>query len=756
MKIMIVSPYFYPKVGGLENYALNIAKGLKSQRHDVFVVTSNHEGRKRTSEKVQGLRVIRLPRLFKLSNTPINPLWRWQLKKIIKQEKPDVINAHTPVPYIADMAIRAAGNTPVVLTYHNDLVKSHGLGKYLAQLYYLLYTNKSLNKADKVIATSDYYAKASRYLAKQQAKLGIVSPGIDTKRFNEKVDKQWLKKKYPDKKNVLFVGSMDASHAHKGVDVLLRAVAKAKKYIPNIQLVAAGDGDAVPKYKALAQELGIAENVDFTGFVSDKLLPRYYAGADVFVLPSTNESEGFGMVLIEAQACGTPVIGARVGGIPYAIQEGVTGELISANSESELTNRIVNLLDNSAELKRYGIAAKVVAFNEYNWEDRYEKTERILKKATHPKVCLVHNIVSPYRLPVYEAINDKINLTVLFCKPITKDRVWTYDLDQYTFNYKILSGFSLGPVIFNTNALSALLKTKFDILMVNSDPDIAPTALLGFLIAKLRSKKILIWSLTIDKDIHFFPALAYSNQPIQRMLRSIIGTLVMIYRRLCFYGADHFLAFTQHAQIFLEQQGIPKADISRTYQIMPLELLPEPNTKAKRNGKTFLYLGYLNERKGVNYLIEAFKQIEDPMAQLIIAGTGPTEAALKTQAKNDRRISFVGYVEGQAKANLYARADIFILPTLLDVWGLVINEAIRYGLAIICSDAAMAKEIISSDVGQTFNVGDVFDLQKRMEEMLKNQKRLRQIQKFNSSNIKVTNTSTAAEGYIKAAKAALT
>jgi glycosyltransferase involved in cell wall biosynthesis len=754
MKIMMVTPYFYPKIGGLENYALNIAKGLKND-HTIVVVTSNHESNKLVIDKVEGMKVYRLPAWFKVSNTPINPLWYFQIKRIIKDEKPDVINAHTPVPFIADIVERARGRIPFVLTYQNDLIKSNKVQQALVLGYYWILGNKTLRNSENIIASSGYYAENSPRLKKYQPKLEIVSPGIDVERFNSKVDKQWLKKKYPGKKIVLFVSSLDKTHAHKGLDVLIKAVAQAKKTIPNMHLIVAGKGDATPSYQALAMELGITGDVSFPGFVEDKDLPRYYAGADVLALPSVNKSEGFGMVLVEAMACGTPVIGTAIGGITYVLNTTQGGVLVKPYDIPDLAAALTRIINTDDLHKRLSDNGSKAAREKFTWKSATKETQRIFQRAEMPRICLVHNIISPYRLPLYEEINKHVNFTVLFCAPITKDRTWSYDLSQYTFGYKVLTGFSIGPVIFNTNALSALLSTRFDIVMANSDPDIAPTALLAFLLAKIKSKKILIWSLVTDENIHFFPAIAYSNQSFHKFLRQIISWFVMFYRRLCFSLSNHFLALTGQAQTFLEEHEIALDLISRTIQVMPLELLPEPNIKKKRSGRTFLYIGYLNERKGVNYLIDAFKSIPDKKAELIIAGSGPVEKQLKAQAKDDKRVKFYGYLEGVEKANLYASADVFVLPTLNDVWGLVINEAIRYGLAVICSDAAEAKELVSKDVGRVFHTQDVDELYKQMSQIINDQPYLKSMQANNLRNSSVSDTRIAANGYVKAMKATL-
>ena len=114
MKAIVVTPYYSPKVGGLEIYAQQLNVALKKrQQWDIIVVTSNHTGAKTIVETVDGITVYRLGRLLKFSNTPLNPLWPFMMKRIFAAEKPDVILAHTPVPSLADAARIAAGNIPL-------------------------------------------------------------------------------------------------------------------------------------------------------------------------------------------------------------------------------------------------------------------------------------------------------------------------------------------------------------------------------------------------------------------------------------------------------------------------------------------------------------------------------------------------------------------------------------------------------------------------------------------------------------------
>ena len=379
MKIMMVTPYYAPRFGGVESYTKAIVDHLtEGGNAEVVVVTSEVVGQP-AKEVKDGVTIYRLSNLVKFSNTPMNPFWYFRFKKLIRDEKPDVINAHTPVPFIADMAAWAKGSTKFVFTYHNDLVKPSGVGKYLAKLFYILFINHTLKVSDRIIATSDFYVQTSPYLQKYKSKISIVAPGEEPALYNGQLDTTWLAQKYPGKKVVLFAGSMDKSHAHKGVDVLIKAVAKAKQQVPDLCMVAVGKGDYIWAYKELAEGLGIGDSVNFTGFIPDEELALYFAGCSVFVLPSTTASEGFGMVAMEASACGAPVIGSRIGGVPFAVLQGETGEIVQPGSVEELSDAIVKIVTNPELAKRYGHAGAERARREFTWSYLADKTFKVFQ-----------------------------------------------------------------------------------------------------------------------------------------------------------------------------------------------------------------------------------------------------------------------------------------------------------------------------------------------------------------------------------------
>jgi glycosyltransferase involved in cell wall biosynthesis len=376
---MLVLPYFFPRVGGVENYALNIARELRSREWDVVIVTT---GKEPGVGKVEGMTVYRLATSFTVSNTPIGLKWRRQLRRIIGRERPDIINGHTPVPFLADMAERVSGTVPYVLTYHNDLEKDSLAYKALLRLVSVILVGPTLRRSAEIIATSDYYLRKSRHLKGFAAKAGIVHPGVDLSLFHPDIEvPQDLAARYAGRRVILFVGSLNKSQQHKGLGILIAAVALLRQSHPDPTLVVVGSGDGTDMYRSMASAAGVAEQTVFTGYVDDRELAQYYKLATVFAMPSTDRSEGFGMVYTEASAVGLPVVGSDVGGVPYAIKDGETGLLVEPRSADALCRALRTLLDDEKLARRLGENGAVRARKEFGWSLAGERTDAIFREA---------------------------------------------------------------------------------------------------------------------------------------------------------------------------------------------------------------------------------------------------------------------------------------------------------------------------------------------------------------------------------------
>ncbi|CAN5240181.1 glycosyltransferase family 4 protein [soil metagenome] len=377
MKLLVVAPYFYPKIGGLENYAWNICKGLKNTYGwEIVAVASNHKEKKYVEETIEGIKMYRLPYWLKLSNTPINLGWILDLIRIIKKEKPTVITAHTPVPFISDLAavVSYFFKIPFFLTYHNDLIKNNVLD-ILFKLYYSTFGMITFNISKNIITTSQYFAEHSKYLESYKNKLQIIPPGVDI-HFNDSivVDTD-LKKQYADKKIVLFVGQLDATHQHKGLSYLIESIEIVKQKIENIKLIVIGKGDLIQEYKNQAKKI----DVEFKENIDDTQLVQFYKLSDVVVLPSISDAEGFGMILIEAGACHKPVIGSQIGGIPYVIDHEETGLLTKAKDTEALATNITNILQDTTLAKKMGENGYNKVSKEFSWNMQIHKTDKLFR-----------------------------------------------------------------------------------------------------------------------------------------------------------------------------------------------------------------------------------------------------------------------------------------------------------------------------------------------------------------------------------------
>jgi glycosyltransferase involved in cell wall biosynthesis len=233
-------------------------------------------------------------------------------------------------------------------------------------------------------------------------------------------------------------------------------------------------------------------------------------------------------------------------------------------------------------------------------------------------------------------------------------------------------------------------------------------------VAKIKRRPVVIWSETVETEkSRELPENLLKKIPVKAW-RSFKET----YRKILFNFSDRFVAFSGMAEEFLRNRGVDKEEIETQIQVMPEELLPEPEDhdldEEYSGKKMILSLGYLEERKGVQDLIEAFQKIEDEDYRLVVAGKGPYEEQLKGKAERDDRIEFVGYLSEREKANYFDAADLFVLPTHHDPWGLVINEALHYGTPAVTTEAAGAKELLSEE--KIFRPGDIEDLTQKLKD----------------------------------------
>lgn len=303
------------------------------------------------------------------------------------------------------------------------------------------------------------------------------------------------------------------------------------------------------------------------------------------------------------------------------------------------------------------------------------------------RVCILTNIPAPYRLPVFESLGQYVNLTVFYCKDSSSERQWTIDIGSENVQNDILTSLKLPFVskyfTYNPTLRSILLNELFDVYIAGENFDTASSVITLQKAAQRQKKPFIIWSEAIDTQ--YASGNIVSNQ----------------YRKCLYRKADYFLAYSEMASTFLKHRKVPMHKIKRGYQIVPDEQLRPPTKNKKQLGFAdkivLLYLGYFEPRKGLDLLITTFKGIPCENCCLVLVGDGPQKQDLQSLASEDSRIHFMPYSEGVEKSNWLHAADLFVLPTQHDPWGLVVNEAMMAGLPIITTQAAAVSEIIDEN-----------------------------------------------------------
>jgi glycosyltransferase involved in cell wall biosynthesis len=375
--LLITAPYYPPDGGGLERYVETMAH-LLSTEHGwrVVVVAAWGDRRPEAVDHHDGVTVHRLAWSLKLSNTVLGVRFRRRLREILDTERPDVVVSHTPVPGLADLLATLDPQVPFVVTYHTGtLRKGSGAVDVAIGAYERFVLPRLLDRADRIVASSDFIR--DDFLAGYPGrgyrdKSLTISPGVDHDFFSPAPQPRPA-----GGRSLIFVANYGPSHAHKGLDALLQAVARLRHEFGDLTLTAAGHGD--PSYfRQLSRRLGIADAVTLLPYQSREALRELYRQADAFVLPSRNES--FGMVIVEAMACGLPVVANRQGGMTSLVADGETGFLVPVDDLDALVDALRRLLTDAELTRRMGAAGRRRVLAGFDWAQQARTTNALLEE----------------------------------------------------------------------------------------------------------------------------------------------------------------------------------------------------------------------------------------------------------------------------------------------------------------------------------------------------------------------------------------
>lgn len=265
---------------------------------------------------------------------------------------------------------RKKGKYRLVLVYNMDVVGSglKGLIFAYATKYFL---PKILRASDVVHASSEDYAQHSKLSTfwKKGSGCEVLPLGVDVQRFSpgSVPDSLYEILRIPrDKKIVLFVGGLDPAHYFKGVHHLITSARHLDSMSTHV--VIAGRGSLIEHYQKQSSDEQVADRITFTGGVTDDQLVSLYRAASVTVLPSVDQSESFGIVLVESMACGTPVVTSDLPGVRAVYEHDVSGICVPVGDVEKLAEAIQRITTNESLRQAMSEAARTRALEKYDWE----------------------------------------------------------------------------------------------------------------------------------------------------------------------------------------------------------------------------------------------------------------------------------------------------------------------------------------------------------------------------------------------------
>jgi len=381
LRILFVTDVFRPMVGG----SGAVPEALANQLPENISIATPYRGQPDPEADTRRFQVFRC-RAFERSlplppgklrdalNLLFNKLWvrphaLSDLRKILTRAQADIVclNNVGSTYWLLDALKKHFPGLSVLIYVHGEEIAAASSRSVIERL-----KNRAMQQCDGVIVVSSFTRDRVLGCDVCPAKVTLLYNGVDTDRFSPgSADSDLLGRFHLAGKRVLLcLARLDE---RKGQDMLLRAMPQIVSVHPDARLLIVGSGDCEATLRDLSTSLGLNDVVIFAGPATDEEVPRFYRTAEIYVMPNRTtpdgDTEGFGLVFLEAGACGKPVIGGRAGGVPEAVVHGETGLLVDGSSPDEIASACLQLLAHpalAAAMGRNGLARSA----EFSWKNQ--------------------------------------------------------------------------------------------------------------------------------------------------------------------------------------------------------------------------------------------------------------------------------------------------------------------------------------------------------------------------------------------------
>jgi len=367
MRILQVNKLYWPHIGGVEKVVQQLGEGLAARGHSCSVLVCGSEN---ATEQHNNVTIHRVRTSFRLSSAPFSLDFPAAYRRLAREH--DIIIHHYPNPTGELAELAASVKTPKLVLYHSDLVRQKLLKPLYDQESHLF-----LRRARVIVCTSPNYANTSPLLRRFAQRLQVIPLSVDTSLYQPAGSIHPVLKalRNADTRIVLYVGRFCY---YKGLESLIRAAAR----LPDeVKIVLVGKGEEEHRLVAMTKELRLEKRLLFLPPVTDEELPSLYRGADLFVLPSIARSEAFGLVAIEAMACGIPLVTTEIGtGTTFHNISGVTGLVVPPGDPKALAKAVQQILQYETQRNEMGKNAADRANAEFSRTVFLDHWERLLLK----------------------------------------------------------------------------------------------------------------------------------------------------------------------------------------------------------------------------------------------------------------------------------------------------------------------------------------------------------------------------------------
>lgn len=364
--MLMITQDFPPVTGGIQTYSLELAQRLH-QRCERFELIAPADPGHEDVDASLPFEVHRLPVASDRMAAATVPATLWHTRK---RRFDSVFHAQWYTAHAGLLARKIRNVERVFVAAHGrELLLNVLEQKPVAGAGFERLRNASLRAVDHFFAVSHYTGELLQRHGVEPHRVSVVPNGVDPTRLTPVDGADW--RRQHGLEGAPLLTTISRLVPRKGIDTVLEALPKIAEAVPGVRYVVGGSGPDRSRLESLCRECGVGDHVKFVGRVPDGELNAAFSAADLFVMPARSDPpdvEGFGLVFLEANACGTAVVGARAGGVPDAIVPGVTGELVEPDDPAQLADVVAGLLNDPKRTQALAAAGRQRVVDACNWD----------------------------------------------------------------------------------------------------------------------------------------------------------------------------------------------------------------------------------------------------------------------------------------------------------------------------------------------------------------------------------------------------